>query len=89
MNIKRWTSIKNGQVLVVRKIKIHNGGGNMEAVLIKENTPIIEEIEGFLGLNNRTPIIPSVSDLEDKIEKGDCFEEWYEEELTEIYNKYR
>ncbi|MGG7149692.1 hypothetical protein ACQPUR_03410 [Clostridium neonatale] len=44
MNIKRWTSIKNGQTIRLRKEKIHNGGVDMEAVLVRENKRNISSI---------------------------------------------
>ncbi len=47
----------------------------------------IEEIEKEFGFDKVRPIIPSPSDEMDMLEKGDCFKEWYEEELRDYCDR--
>ena len=56
--------------------------------VVQKSKPSVATMERFLGLNKATSITPSPSDLKDKIEKGDCFADWYQEELCELYEKY-
>lgn len=88
MLIKR---VKSVLTLRIRKVK---RGINMEVLemcrekVTKKFKPSIFKMESFLGINKTTSITPSPSDLKDKIEKGDCFADWYKEELEDIYEKY-
>lgn len=45
-------------------------------------------MEKFLGIDNIEPITLTPSDTLDKDEKGDCFADWYEEELAKKYKEY-
>ena len=45
----------------------------------------IKEIEKELGFDKVKPIAASPSDEQDMLEKGDCFKDWYEEELRRFY----
>lgn len=44
-------------------------------------------MEKFFGIDDIEPIKLTPSDTLDKDEKGDCFADWYEEELTEKYRE--
>lgn len=46
----------------------------------------LEEIEEKLGLNKIIPITLSPSDLEDRVGKEDYFDDWYNEELENLFN---
>lgn len=52
---------------------------------IQEKT--IQEIEKELGFDNVEPIHLTKSDAQDRIDKGEDFQDWYEEELREFYNE--
>ncbi|ADU29352.1 hypothetical protein [Evansella cellulosilytica] len=47
----------------------------------------IRHIQEELGFNNTKPISLSPSDQKDVDDKGDCFRDWYEEELRELYER--
>lgn len=47
----------------------------------------VEEIEKELGISDVKPIYLSGNDDIDAKSKGDCFAEWYEEELRELYDQ--
>lgn len=89
MNIKRLSNLESIKIGIMKK-----GGIEMEVLEMRRPKTIIRKktsistMEKFLGLNNAKSITPSLSDLDDKIEKGDCFADWYEEELSKIYEKY-
>lgn len=53
------------------------------------NKVSINIMEKFFCIDNIEPIEPTLSDTIDKDEKGDCFADWYEEELAEKYREYR
>ncbi len=72
------------------------GDGKMELEAVKEKCIIseepkeelsIEEMQKYLYLDNIKPIAMNSTDEKDKQEKGDCFDEWYAEELKDIYKK--
>lgn len=46
-----------------------------------------EEMQKYLRLDGIKPITANSTDGQDKQEKGDCFDEWYAEELKEIYKR--
>lgn len=46
----------------------------------------IEEIEQELGFDKVQSIQLTKSDSQDRIEKDEDFQDWYEEELREFYN---
>ena len=54
-----------------------------------DNELSVEKMERAFNFHKVKPIIPSVSDEKDMIEKGDCFKDWYEEELRELYDTYK
>lgn len=45
-------------------------------------------MEKFFGIDNIKPIKLTPLDTIDKDEKGDCFADWYKEELAEKYKEY-
>lgn len=45
-----------------------------------------EEIEEKLGLNKIIPIKLSPNDLDDRVGKEDYFDDWYNEELENLFN---
>lgn len=47
----------------------------------------VEEMKKHLKLDSIEPIVTNSTDGQDKQEKGDCFDEWYAEELKEIYKR--
>ncbi|NFV47483.1 hypothetical protein FDJ70_07325 [Clostridium botulinum] len=47
-----------------------------------------DTMEQFLGISKPNPITLTQSDIDDKSEKGDYFEEWYKQELEAMYKKY-
>ena len=47
----------------------------------------IEEIEKELGLDNVVPIQLTKSDEQDRLDKNEDFQDWYEQELREYYNE--
>jgi hypothetical protein len=49
----------------------------------------VEEIEKELGFDKVRPIYASPSDEKDMLEKGDCFKDWYEEELKAYYDRQK
>jgi len=49
----------------------------------------VEEIEKELGFDKVRPISVSPSDEKDMLEKGDCFKDWYEEELRAYYDRQK
>ncbi|EPY2277942.1 hypothetical protein ACXAT3_002694 [Clostridium sporogenes] len=101
MDIKIWTGCEKAYKLIrknrggntmeavlERKPNNINNTDKPFKTLNKFNKKSVIEMEKFFGIDNIEPIKLTPSDTLDKDEKGDCFADWYEEELAEKYEKY-
>lgn len=46
-----------------------------------------EKMEHFFGFDKINPIMINSSEDKEMLESGDCFKDWYEEELEDLYKK--
>lgn len=92
------SSLNNGQSKNVDKDtdeKNENNKGDTDMEALKEYVNVqnpkdnvsTEEMKRYLHLDSIKPITINSTDEKDKQEKGDCFDEWYAEELREIYKR--
>lgn len=68
------------------------GGNNMPALKLdmeEHNNLSVSDIEKALGIDNIEPIRLTESDAKDRLNKGENFDDWYEEELRKLYGKNR
>jgi hypothetical protein len=52
-----------------------------------QSKPTVKEIESYFGFDKVKPIVLSPADDKDEIKKGDCFKDWYEDELRRFYEE--
>ena len=51
----------------------------------KKETASVKEMEAYFEIDKTEPIKVSANDEKDVKEKGDCFKDWYQSELRELY----